>query len=144
MMVANLTRFLCQSPELFSLIPGRLGRHAVFFRRPMDLGIVTIVIHEITCRQRTVSAAREMSLTGQLRHSYVRAEDQRSADRAEWRRLTRPFIERVHSVAQHDTQEGVVHSQGAQALPARVTLIEQTCETCACTVALRTTQGVLS
>jgi hypothetical protein len=52
MMVANLTRFLCQSPELFSLIPGRLGRCAVFFRRPMDLGMVTIVIHEITCRQR--------------------------------------------------------------------------------------------
>ena len=44
----------------------------------------------------------------------------RSADRAKWRRLTRPFIERVHSVAQHDTQEGVAFTLKAPRLFLRV------------------------
>ena len=45
MMVADLTRFLCQSPEAFRLIPGRLGRHAVFFSRPtVLLGVLSVVL----------------------------------------------------------------------------------------------------
>ena len=56
--------------------------------------MVTIVIHEITCRQRTGSAAREMSLSGQLRHSCVRAEDQRPARPGEnGEGLRDPFVE---------------------------------------------------
>jgi hypothetical protein len=57
MMVADLTRFLRQSPELFRLIPGSLCGYAVF-RNPTDLGILMAVIHEITYGQRTGSAAR--------------------------------------------------------------------------------------
>jgi hypothetical protein len=45
MVVADLTRFLCQSPEAFRLIPGKLGRHAVFFGRPtVLLGVLTVVL----------------------------------------------------------------------------------------------------
>jgi hypothetical protein len=55
MMVPDLTRFLRQAPELFRLIPGRLGGYAVF-RKPTDIGSVTTVIHEITYRQRTGTA----------------------------------------------------------------------------------------
>ena len=42
MLVANFTRFLRQSPELFRLVPGRLRGYAVFFRNPGDLGMVTL------------------------------------------------------------------------------------------------------
>ena len=49
-----------------------------------------------------------------------------------------------HSVAQHDTQEGVFTLKAPRLFLRCATLIEQTCETCAYTVALRTTQGVLS
>jgi len=48
MMVADLTRFLCESPELFRLIPGMLRGYAVCFRNPTDPGMVTALIHEIT------------------------------------------------------------------------------------------------
>ena len=44
MLVADLARFLGQLSELFRLIPGRLGRHAVFFGEPtVLLGILTTV-----------------------------------------------------------------------------------------------------
>jgi hypothetical protein len=44
-MVPDLPRFLRQAPELFRLIPGSLGRYAVF-RTPTNIGKVTTVIHE--------------------------------------------------------------------------------------------------
>ena len=40
MMVANFTRLLGQSPELFRLIPGSLRGYAVFFRNRRNLGMV--------------------------------------------------------------------------------------------------------
>jgi hypothetical protein len=44
MVVAHFTRFVRESSELFRLIPGRLRRHAVFFRKPtVLLGILTAV-----------------------------------------------------------------------------------------------------
>jgi hypothetical protein len=74
MMVANFTRFLCESPELFRLIPGVLRGYAVCFRNPTDLGLVPAVIHEITYRQCTGGAVQEMSSTEQVRHSCVKGE----------------------------------------------------------------------
>jgi hypothetical protein len=48
MLVANLTRFLGQSPELFRLIPARLGRNAVSFCDPtVLLGILTAVLSPV-------------------------------------------------------------------------------------------------
>ena len=40
MMIANFTRLLGQSPELFRLIPGSLRGYAVFFRNRRNLGMV--------------------------------------------------------------------------------------------------------
>jgi hypothetical protein len=43
-LVALFARFLCQSPQLFRLIPGSLRWH-VFFRKPtVPLGILTAVV----------------------------------------------------------------------------------------------------
>lgn len=46
MIVANFTRLLGHSPELFRLIPSSLRGYAVFFRNLRDFGMV---IHGITC-----------------------------------------------------------------------------------------------
>jgi hypothetical protein len=37
MVVADFTRFLCQLPELFRLVPGSLRRHAKIFCKPRGL-----------------------------------------------------------------------------------------------------------
>ena len=41
MMVADFTRLLGQSPELFRIIPGSLRRYTVFFRNRRNLGMVS-------------------------------------------------------------------------------------------------------
>jgi hypothetical protein len=71
MMVADLTRFLRQSPELFRVISGGLRGQAVF-RKPTNLGIFTAVLHKIPYLQRTGNAARHVFLTEHLRHPCVR------------------------------------------------------------------------
>jgi len=48
MMVANLTYFFRQLPELLRLISGTLRGGTVLFRKPADLGIVMAAIHHIT------------------------------------------------------------------------------------------------
>jgi hypothetical protein len=45
MMVADLTRFLRQSSESFSLVPACLRGSAVF-AKSRDLGFVTAIVHE--------------------------------------------------------------------------------------------------
>ena len=61
MMVANLTRFFRQSPEVLRLISGRLRGDAVLFRKPADVGIVCLSFITSRLHQRTTSAARELS-----------------------------------------------------------------------------------
>jgi hypothetical protein len=48
MMIADLTRFLRESSELFRLVPGSLCGHVVF-RKPTDHVVVTGFVHKITC-----------------------------------------------------------------------------------------------
>jgi hypothetical protein len=99
MMVADLTRFLCQSPEVFGLIPGRLGRHAVFFGGPtVLLGVLTVVLGLI---------AKPLGLLPVLfwRNAIVRRDGKLAGSRSEdrprvsaWRASDRPEDVRVRPV----------------------------------------------
>jgi hypothetical protein len=70
MMVADLTRFLGEAPELFRFIPGSLRSHPVF-GKPTNLAVLTPVVHDIPHRQRTGSGAGEMSSTGHRMNEVV-------------------------------------------------------------------------
>ena len=77
MMVANLTRFLGESPEPFRLIPCHLSGHAIV-RKPADRQILGSVIHEITTKSVTAMRHDGMfatghDMTGEMRSNLSRA-----------------------------------------------------------------------